>query len=157
RLRRRRHDARMANARPTLALRPDPRAALGSQLLQPVIRGLLRDVHVVDVALLEPGRRDAHELGVAAEVGERAGPEVAHAGAQAADELLHDERQRALVWDAALDALGHELHAELVDLVVLEVAVAASLALAHRLERPHAAIELVRPSLVENRLARALL
>src|SRR5207245_776521 len=40
---------------------------------------------------------------------------------------------------------------------VLEVAVPAPLALAHRLERPHAAIELVGPALVEDRLARALL
>ena len=34
---------------------------------------------------------------------------VAHAAAQAADELVHHVAQRAGVGDAALDALGHEL------------------------------------------------
>jgi hypothetical protein len=36
-------------------------------------------------------------------------PGVAHAGAQAADELVDDGDERAAVGDAALDALGHEL------------------------------------------------
>ena len=84
----------------------------------------------------------------------RAAAAVAHAGLQAADQLVDDEGQRALVRHAALDAFGHELH--LLQLVVLEVAVAAALALAHRFERAHAAVELVGAALVENRLARAL-
>src|SRR5205814_807392 len=126
-------------------------------LLESVIGRLFRDVDVVDVALLQPGGRDADELRVATEIAERPRPEVSHACAQATDELLHDERERPLVRDASLDPLRNELHAGLVRLVVLEIPVAAALALAHRLERPHPAIELVRTALVENRLARALL
>src|SRR6185369_15958883 len=97
------------------------------------------------------------ELRVARQVVERPRADVAHAGAEAADELLDDEGERALVGHAALDALGHELHAELGALLVLHVAVPAAFALAHRFEGAHAAIELVGAALVQDRLARALL
>src|SRR5438445_9142417 len=126
-------------------------------LLEAIVRRLLRDVDVVHVALLEPGRRDAHELGFLAQLGQGARAEVAHPGAQPAHQLLHDEGERALVRHPPLDALGHELPAELLGLLVLKVAVAAPLALAHGLERAHTAVELVGAPLVEDGLARALL
>src|SRR5262249_48734247 len=107
------HDARLAARGLPVDLRhPVEQLALRG-LLQAVIRGLVRDVDVVDVALAEAGGGDAHEDGALNQLREAAGAEVAHARAQAADELLHDERQRALVRHPALDAFGHELHAEL--------------------------------------------
>src|SRR5262249_22319937 len=135
----------------------DARSRARPPLLQAVIGSLLRDVDVVHVALLETRGRDAHELRVLAQIAERARAEVAHPGTETANQLLHDEGERSLVRDPALDALGHELHAEVLALVVLEVAVAAALALAHRLERAHAAIELVGTALVQDRLARTFL
>src|SRR6266403_1991309 len=39
-------------------------------LLEAIVGRLLRDVDVVHVALLEPGRRDAHELGFLAQLGQ---------------------------------------------------------------------------------------
>ena len=89
---------------------------------------------------------------------ESAAAAVAHAGAQAADELVNHRRDAALVRDAALDPLGHELLGRLrvrIEIeLVLEVAVAA--AAAHRAERSHAAVFLEAAALVENHLARAL-
>src|SRR5438093_4222165 len=126
-------------------------------LIETVVGRFLRDVDVVDVVLTEPRGGDADEGGPP-QVRQRAGAEVAHARTQPPDELLYDEGEGALVRHPPLDALGHELRTEVDErLLVLAVAVAASLALAHRLERSHAAIELVGPALVEDRLARALL
>ena len=91
-------------------------------------------------------------------VGMSAAAAVAHAGAQAADELVDHRGDAALVRDAALDAFGHELLGAVavgveVELV-LEVAVAA--AAAHRAERSHAAVLLEAAALVQDDLARAL-
>ena len=63
-------------------------------LLEPVVRRLLRDEHVVHVALAQPApaRRARSARRVAARRA-CAQPTVAHAGAQAADELLDDERR----------------------------------------------------------------
>src|SRR5205085_527241 len=77
--------------------------ARGLRLLEPVIGGLFRDVDVVHVALLETRGRYAHELRMAAQVLERTRAEVAHAGAETADELLHDEGERSLVRNAVRD------------------------------------------------------
>src|SRR5438046_2216023 len=71
---------------------------------------------------------------------------------QAAEQLLDVEREAALVRDAALDAFRHELQ---IGLVGLEVTVAA--AFLHRLDRAHAAVELIGAALEEDRLAGALL
>ncbi len=38
-------------------------------------------------------------------------PDIAHGGPQAADQLVQDRADRALVGDLALDALGHQLQA----------------------------------------------
>jgi hypothetical protein len=77
----------------------------------------------------------------------------AHARADAADHLIDEVGELALVRDHAFDALGHEL------LHVLDVALAIALlaALYHRAERAHAAHRLERAALVQDRLAGALL
>src|SRR4051812_38376562 len=74
----------------------------------PIVRRLLRDRHVVRMALAQPGRGDADEArGLHVLDGGR--PAVAHRLADAADELVQDRGEGALVRDAALDALGDEL------------------------------------------------
>ena len=83
---------------------------------------------------------------------------VAHAGAQAADQLVHHRGDAAFVRDAPFDPFRHQLlactPAGLEVELVLEVAVAA--AAAHRADRPHAAVLLEAAALVQNQLARAL-
>src|SRR6266545_3776038 len=74
-----------------------------------VVRGFLGDDDVVHVALAQAGGADAHEAGARAQLVDVAAADVAHAGAQAADELVDRLRERAAVGHAALDALGHEL------------------------------------------------
>src|SRR5690554_5901465 len=78
-------------------------------LLEAVVRGFPRDHHVVDVALLERGGRDAHEARLLAQLGEIRRAAVAHPRAQAAHELVDAAREAAAIRHAALDALGHEL------------------------------------------------
>ena len=79
---------------------------------------------------------------------------VAHAGAQAADELMDHRGHAALVGHAALDAFGHQLldafGAFEVELV-LEVAIAATPA--HGAQRAHPAVFLEAAALVEDELA----
>src|SRR5574341_2493900 len=77
------------------------------RLLQPVTGGLTSDDDVVDVALAQSGARDAHEARFLLQVGDGGAAAVAHAGAQAAHQLLHHGGELSLVGDAALDALGH--------------------------------------------------
>src|SRR3954468_3259892 len=76
--------------------------------LAPIVRRLLRDRHVVRVALAQPGRGDAHEACVLHRV-DRRGAAVAHRLAQPADELVDHVLDRALVGDAPLDPLRDEL------------------------------------------------
>src|SRR3954468_14606175 len=88
--------------------------------LPAIVRRLLRDRHVVRMALAQPGAGDAHEAR-ALHLGRRRGAAVAHRLAQAADELVDDRRQRPLVRDPPLDPLWHEV-ARILD-VALEVPV----------------------------------
>src|SRR5665213_139319 len=76
-------------------------------------------------------------------------------GARAAHQLVDDRRQRPLVGNAALDALGHQLFRGALAFGVLEIAVGA--ALPHRAQRAHAAVALVRAALVELDVAGRLL
>src|SRR5215218_9491642 len=85
-----------------------------------VIRGLLGDRHVVRVRLPETGAGDPHEARLL-EIGDRRSAAVAHRLADAADELVQDRREAALVGDTALDPFGDEL-VHVLD-VALEVAV----------------------------------
>jgi hypothetical protein len=105
----------------------------------------------VHVRLADAGRRDLDELGAGAELVDRRAAAIAHRRAQPAHQLMDDGGQRALVRNAALDALRHEALGRALPFGILEVAIGASLL--HRTERAHSAIALVRPPLVELRLA----
>src|SRR5512135_3024541 len=78
-------------------------------LLHPIVRGFLRDDHVVDVALAQTGRRDLQETRPLLEFPDVPRPNVPHPRLQPADELEYDGRQGAPVRDAPLDPLGDEL------------------------------------------------
>ena len=73
-----------------------------------VVGGFAGDDDVVDVALAEAGVGDADEARVGLQLCDGAAAEVAHAGAQAADELVDHGFERAAVGDAAFDAFGDE-------------------------------------------------
>src|SRR6059036_2203713 len=139
------------------ASRPAParKAAAPAFLLKAVVRRFLGDDDVVDVALLEPGRGDAHETRPRLQLADAPGATVPHARPQPAHELLHHRRQRPLVRDHALDALGHELTRVGVAVELLEIAVARAF-----LQGPdgaHAAVALEGAALAEDQLARALI
>src|ERR1700690_2036660 len=137
-----------------LAVRSSPaRTAMPSG--DAVIRRLLRDRDVVYVALAHARAGDAHEGRSRAHLLDIVAAGVAHRRAQPACQLVQDGHQAALVGYAPLDAFGHEL-LEFGGLV-LEIAVRRAVAVRHRAERTHAAIGLVRGSLVELDLARRLL
>src|SRR5436190_15251367 len=125
-----------------------PVSALARASLHAVVRRLFRDRDVVHVALAHAGARHANELGLALHVRDGAAADIAHARAEAADQLVHDAAQRPAVRDASLDAFGHEL----VDVGrVLEIAILRPLL--HGAEGPHAAVALVGPALVQLDLA----
>src|SRR4051812_22243733 len=121
-------------------------------LLEPVVRSFLGDDHVVDVTLAEPRRGNPHELRLGVEVRDRRATEIAHRGAQPADQLVQRLAQRALVRHATLDAFGNQLRRRLD--VGLEVAVLRPFL--HRADRSHAAIRLIRAALIQDDLARRL-
>src|SRR4051794_9621394 len=70
-----------------------------------VIRRILRDRDVVRVRLAQPCPRDAHEARLLQRLDRRCAA-VAHRLPQAADDLMDDAFERALVRHASLDALG---------------------------------------------------
>ena len=79
------------------------------RILDRVIRRFLGDRNIMRVALGHAGGGDAAEPGIPPEAVDVLGPAVAHAGPEAADELINEVGQRPSVRHAALDALGHEL------------------------------------------------
>src|SRR4051794_27384224 len=115
-----------------------------------IVRRLFRDRHVVRVRLPQARAGDADEARVLQLV-DRRGAAVAHRLPEAADELVDDRRERALVRDAALDPLGDEL-LHVLD-VALEVAVLRERPRAHRAERAHPAVFLEALALREDDLA----
>src|SRR2546423_2429603 len=119
----------------------------------PIVRRLLRHRHVVGMTLAQARSRDTDELR-ALHLVDRRRAAVPHRLAQAADELVEDARQRALVRHPPLDPLGNEL-LDVLD-VPLEVAVAGRAAGAHRTERAHAAVLLEALALLHDDVAGAL-
>src|SRR5919204_2813889 len=119
--------------------------------LAPIVRRLLRDRHVMGVALAQTRRRDAHELRPL-HLLDRGRAAVAHRLPQPADELVQDRGERPLVRHAPFDPLRHEL-LDVLD-VALEIAVARRAAGAHRAERTHASVLLEALALVEDDFAR---
>ena len=105
----------------------------------------------MDVGFTPAGGRDFDELGAGAHFVDRAAAAVAHGGAQAADHLIDDLGERALVRDHAFDAFRNEL-VDVALVVVLEVAVGGTLA--HGTEGAHAAVGLVGAALVEDDFTR---
>src|SRR5260221_524518 len=128
-------------------------AARVSLVRMEVVRRLLRDRHVVRVALLHPRRGDAEEARLRPELRDRRRAAVAHPGAHAARQLVDERREATLVRHDPLDAFGDEL-VRLGDVALTVALLAARL---HRAERSHAADGLERAPLVEDHLARALL
>ncbi len=136
-----------------------------------VVGGFAGDDDVMDVRLAEAGVGDADEAGVGLELGDGGAAEVAHTGAQAADELVDHGFKRAAVRDAAFDALGDEFGEAVLGgtfagsevgalgfagfEVVLALEVALAGALGHGGERAHAAVGLEGAALVEDGFAGA--
>src|SRR5256885_1589689 len=116
--------------------RSTTRTGRSSLLAAAVIWRVLRDRHVVRVRLAQPRAGDPNELRVVQRL-DRRGTAVPHCLAQAADDLVQNAADRALVGHARLDPFGHEL-VDVFD-VALEVAVLRIAARLHRPERPHAA------------------
>ena len=82
----------------------------------------------MDVRLAQARRGDADEARLLLKLFDIATARVAHARAQATDELRHHIRERSLVRHAAFDAFRHELRFNLRALL----AVAVTRAFAHR-------------------------
>src|SRR5947209_2483995 len=131
-------EPRHAPAAPASSTAPAREAKALARLLKAVVGRFLGDDDVVDVALLQTGRGDAHESRARLQLADAPGAAVAHACAQAAHELLHHRRQLPLVRDHALDALGHQLARLALEL--LEVPVAR--AFLHGPDGAHAAVAL---------------
>ena len=113
--------------------------------------GLRGDDHVVDVGFAQAGAGDADEAAVGFEIVERGGADIAHAGLQAADELVGERTERSFIGHAAFDAFGDGF-ATLAVGVVLHGGVAVGAGV-HRGGGAHAAIRLEGAPLVEDRLA----
>src|SRR5207247_2165289 len=102
--------------------------------------------------------RDPDKLCLALQSGKRPAAAIAHPCTQSANELMNHRRDAAFVGDTPFDALGHELFTPgrtagtLEVELVLEIAIATPTA--HRADRPHAAILLEAPALVQDQLAR---
>jgi hypothetical protein len=62
-----------------------------------IVRALAGDGDVVDVALAKSGAGDAHEARLLLELRNRFRPDIAHGGAQAPGELVHDRRRRTAI------------------------------------------------------------
>src|SRR5438552_11379836 len=106
------------------------------ELFKSIVGGFLGDDNVVDVALTQSRRRDAHKASFALQFVDGPAPAVAHSGAQAPDQLGDHVGERALVGDAAFDALGDQFR----NLAFLRVAVSRSRA--HGGDGAHAAVGL---------------
>src|SRR5678816_1811751 len=129
-----------------------PRHGPDALLVELVIGRFLRDDDIVDVGFLEARLGDLHEAGPFLEGGDVLAAAIPHAGAKTADQLGHQGRDAALVRHAPFDAFRYELfffH------LGLHITVLASLA--HRADRPHAAISLEGAPLVQDGLARRFL
>src|SRR5262249_6435750 len=115
-----------------------------------IVRRLFRDGDVVRVRFAQPRSRDANEAR-ALEILDGRCSAIAHRLAHAADELVDDRCERALVRDPAFDPLGNEL-VDALD-AVLEIPVLREAARFHRAERAHAAVLLEALALVDDDLA----
>src|ERR1700724_1689034 len=115
---------------------------LKTPLFKTIVGGFFSDDDVVHVALAQTGRRDADALGPFAQLLNGATAAVAHAGAQAAHELIHQIGQYALIGHPAFDAFGNQFAAR-GHIGFLGIAIGRTLG--HRAHRSHAAVALESP------------
>src|SRR4029079_11468530 len=102
-----------------------------------IVRRVLRDRHVVGMALAQARSGDADEASVLQRFDRRRAA-VAHRLPDAADDLVDDRPEGPLVGDASLESLRDQLRGVLD--VALEIAVLRERARFHRAERPHPAV-----------------
>src|SRR5579875_722651 len=98
-----------ARFRPADCRRWLARMAAPSGLLDMVVRRFARDDDVVHVALAQSGAGDAHKPRLLLQFANCSAAEIAHAGAQSADELVDHGLERPAIRHAAFNALGHKL------------------------------------------------
>lgn len=115
-----------------------------------IVRSFLCDLNIVRVGLPETCAGDAYELCTLLEVGDSRAAAVAHTGADTANELEDGVGNGSLVRYTALNALGNELLA-----LILEVAVSG--ALLHCSKASHASVYLEASALVDLDVAGSLL
>src|SRR5678816_3925421 len=104
---------------------------LESALFHPIIRRFLGDLHVVDVAFTGTRRRDAKQLRLPLQLGNRCTSAVAHSRTEPADELVNHRRHASFVRDATFDPFRHQLVRRAAALeieLVLKIPVAAATA-----------------------------
>src|SRR5271157_2063897 len=130
-----------------------------------------RNDHIVHVAFAQAGVADAHKLCLFLKIADGCAAQIAHAGAQAANQLEYHGFKRPAVWHAPLDTLRNKLgQTVLVGALALHNALAARFragqivcaleitlarTLAHGGQRAHAAIALEAAALIEDSLAGA--
>src|SRR5690606_6691502 len=121
-------------------------------LFSAVVGRFLGDLHVMDVGFTYACRGDFDELGLGAHLFDGSTAAIAHGSAYAADQLINDGDNAALVRYTAFYAFRHEL----IDVVggILEVAICR--AVGHGAQAAHAAIRLVRPALEQHDFAGSL-
>ncbi len=103
------------------------------------------------MALPQPRPGDLHEPTGSAHLRHGRATGIAHRRAQPPDELVHDRSGGALVGHLPLDPFRHQLVG---GGVLLEISIGRTPC--HRAQRPHPAVGLERPSLIQDHLARAL-
>src|SRR6266852_768741 len=106
------------------------------------------------MALAQAGAGDTNEARLLLHLLDGGAAGIAHRLAQAADQLVNQRPQHALVGHTRLDALGDE--AALIDYAALEVAVLAVAALLHGPDRAHRPVVLEALPVGDDQFARAL-
>src|ERR1700679_1950555 len=85
------------------------KAGLETRLLDMLVWRLARDDDIMHVAFAKPRAGDAYELRLFLQLLNGFTADVAHAAAQASDELIDHRFERSAVGHTAFDALGYEL------------------------------------------------
>src|SRR5690554_1936781 len=118
----------------------------------PVVRRFLGDLHVVYVRFAYARRGDFNELSLAAHFADGAASTIAHRSTDAPNKLVNDGDDTALIGHSAFDTFGHKF----VGVIgrVLEVAIGR--AVCHGAYAAHAAIRLVRTTLIQDNVAGGL-
>src|SRR3990172_3714589 len=122
----------------------------GSQM---VVGSFFGNIDIVWMAFAQPRVRHANKLRVLFQLNDCSAAAISHGGPQAADHLVNRLAEVSFVRGSPFDPLGDKLLKIIFD--VLKIAVLAPRA--HRLQGPHAAIDLVAASFKENLLPPTLI